>query len=234
MATARWAPAQNMLAVTRQCPWLRRDGLPHRIFWLSRGSVHGYGAMGSRTEYFGCHEAVLVAPARWAPAQNILAVLRQCLWLRRDGLLHGILWFSMTTTPQPRNHTTKLPHNHTSTHPHNHTITQPHNHATNKPHNHTTAPHTHTTTRNTQPHNHTTTQPHHHTTTRPYSQYTHIHTLHTYTTTHNHMLPHTHTHTTISSPTRRSLSVVVHAYPQASTAAFRFRRFTRASEPVNR
>ena len=156
--------------------------------------------MGSRTEYFGCHEAVPVAPARWAPAQNILAVLRQCLWLRRDGLLHGILWFSMTTTPQPRNHTTKLPPNHTSTHPHNHTITQPHNH--------------------------TTTQPHHHTTTRPYSQYTHIHTLHTYTTTHNHMLPHTHTHTTIFPPTRRSLSVVVHAYPQVSIAAFRFRRFT--------
>ena len=156
-----------MLAAMRQCPWLRRDGFPHRICWLSSSSAHGYGAMGSRTEYVGCHEAAPMAAARWAPAQNMLAVMRQCPWLWRDGLPHRIFWLSRgsacgsgamgsraeyfgcleavpvatarwaparnivvlndhnATTAQPYNQTTTQPHKHTPTQPHNHTTTQP-------------------------------------------------------------------------------------------------------------
>ena len=164
-----------MLAVMRQCQWLWRDGLPHRIFWLSRGSACGSGAMGSRAEYFGCLEAVPVATARWAPARNI-----------------GVFYDHNATTAQPYNQTTTQPNKHTTTQPH----------AT---------------------HNHTTTPPHDHTPIFPI--HTHPHATHI----HNHLTTfpsHTHTHTTIFPPTRRSLSVVVHAYPQVSIAAFRFRRFT--------
>ena len=131
MATARWAPAQNMMAVMRQCPWLWRDGLPHRIFWLSRGGACGSGAMGSRAEYFGCREAVPVATARWAPARNIV-------------VFHD-------HKPRTHNHTITQPHNRTTTRPHDHTTTQPQRHrAIMQPHKHTT----------TQPHNRTTIHQH--------------------------------------------------------------------------
>ena len=258
MATALWAPAQNMLAVMRQCPWLWRDGLPRRICWLSRSSACGFGAMGSRAEYFGCREAVPVATARWAPARNIVVF--------HDHKSHNHA--HNHTITQPRNRTTTRPHDHRTTQPHNditapscnHTTTQPHNHTTTQPdnnpptrkHNHNyihtlkqnrTRPHppthdhacNHTHTQPHATHDHTTTRPHNHTTTQPPAHVPNTHTYTHTTRTHNHPTtcpPYTHPHNH-SPHTRRSLLVVVYAYPQVSTAAFKFRRFT-ASEPVNR
>jgi hypothetical protein len=175
MATARWAPAQNILAVTRQCPWLWRDGLPHRIFWLSRGSACGSGAMGSRAEYFGCLEAVPVATARWAPARNIV-----------------VLNDHNATTAQPYNQTTTQPHKHTPTQPHNHTTTQPRDQQTTQSHNRATHIHNHTQHTTTQPHDHTTTPPHDHTPIFPI--HTHPHVTHIHNHTQPHAPPYTHPH----------------------------------------
>ena len=175
MATARWAPARNILAVAKQCLWLRRDGLPHGIFLLSWGSACGCGAMGSCKEYIVCRGAVPVAAARWAPARNIFRLS----WGSACGCgamgsrteyfgCRGAVPVAAARWAPARNIlvvvrqcVTTQAHSHTSTHPHNHTTTQLHNHTTTQPHNDaTTQPHT-----PTQPHNHTTT--HTHTTTPP-------------------------------------------------------------------
>ena len=171
--------------------------------------------MGSRAEYVGCHEAVPVASARWAPAQNILAVVRQCLWLRRDGLLYGILWFSMTTNHTPITTITQ-PHNRTTTRPHEHTTTQPHNftapacnHTTTQPqpdNNPPTRNHNHNYTRmQSHTHNHpqhTTTQPHDHTTTPPHN--------------HTPIFPiHTHTHATRTQPPNHIPPIYTPSQPQS-------------------